>query len=397
MRAAHLAPKSVPRLTALPPLSLYVHVPWCLRKCPYCDFNSHALAGSLPEDEYVGAILRDLELSLPSIWGRPVRTVFIGGGTPSLLSPSAVETLLCGIRARVPLAPGAEITLEANPGNYEADKFEAFRTAGVTRLSLGIQSFDDAALRALGRVHDGREALAAAQAAKRIFPAVNFDLMFALPGQRTDDALADLETALALRPGHLSLYHLTIEPNTAFAHTPPEVPDEDAAAEMESALRQRLAAGGYAHYEVSAHALPGEQCRHNLNYWQFGDYLGLGAGAHGKISFPDGIFRQTRARNPRDYLAAVAAERPEESTRAVPDEDLAFEFMLNALRLRTGVPSAWFAERTGLDLAWIHAQIAEARRRGLLETDPLRLAATSLGRRFLDDLAGLFLPGPPPK
>lgn len=392
MQTAEFTFGQKPRLALLPPLSLYLHVPWCLKKCPYCDFNSHALSGDLPESAYVAALLRDLELSLPSIWGRSVLTVFIGGGTPSLLSPAALETLLSGIRARVSLAPGAEITLEANPGTFETEKFRAFRAAGITRLSLGIQSFGDAALSALGRVHDGQEALAAAESALEIFPAVNFDLMFALPGQNTAAALADLDTALGLGPGHLSLYHLTIEANTAFAHAPPPLPDEDAAAEMENTLRRRLTAAGYEHYEVSAHARPGQQCRHNLNYWQFGDYLGLGAGAHGKISFPDRITRQTRARKPKDYLAAVASDQPAETAREVPARDLGFEFLLNALRLRQGVPSAWFAERTGLPLARWQGAIGQARGKGLLEPDPLRLVATPLGRRFLDDLVSLFLP-----
>ncbi len=392
MQTADFVLAKEPQLAVLPPLSLYLHVPWCLKKCPYCDFNSHALKENLPETEYVLALLRDLELSLPSIWGRTVRTVFIGGGTPSLFSGAALEALLSGIRARVALAPDAEITLEANPGTFETEKFEAFRDAGVTRLSLGIQSFEDRALRALGRVHGRKEALAAAQAAIRIFPRTNLDLMFALPDQATAAAVADLETAIELRPGHLSLYHLTIEPNTAFALCPPVLPDEDMAAEMEDTLRQRLREARYEHYEVSAHALPGEQCRHNLNYWQFGDYLGLGAGAHAKISFPDRIVRQTRARSPKDYFAALAADQPAATTRTVPVQDLGFEFLLNALRLHRGVPSAWLAERTGLALASLQGPINEARRRGLLEPDPLRLVATAMGRRFLDDLVSLFLP-----
>lgn len=392
MQTADFVLAKEPQLAVLPPLSLYLHVPWCLKKCPYCDFNSHALKENLPETEYVLALLRDLELSLPSIWGRTVRTVFIGGGTPSLFSGAALEALLSGIRARVALAPDAEITLEANPGTFETEKFEAFRDAGVTRLSLGIQSFEDRALRALGRVHGRKEALAAAQAAIRIFPRTNLDLMFALPDQATAAAVADLETAIELRPGHLSLYHLTIEPNTAFALCPPVLPGEDMAAEMEDTLRRRLREAGYEHYEVSAHALPGEQCRHNLNYWQFGDYLGLGAGAHAKISFPDRIVRQTRARSPKDYFAALAADQPAATTRTVPVQDLGFEFLLNALRLHRGVPSAWLAERTGLALASLQGPINEARRRGLLEPDPLRLVATAMGRRFLDDLVSLFLP-----
>jgi oxygen-independent coproporphyrinogen-3 oxidase len=380
------------RLQALPPLAVYLHIPWCLAKCPYCDFNSHALRGELPEDEYVSALITDLEQSLPSIWGRPVVSVFLGGGTPSLLSPAAIDRLLSALRARLPLQPGAEVTLEANPGTFERERFRAFREAGVTRLSLGVQSFDDAKLAALGRIHNGREALAAAATAVEVFPESNLDLMFALPGQGVADALADVEAALAFAPTHLSCYHLTLEPNTAFARFPPPLPDADLAAEIEDAVRERLAAAGFVHYEVSAHARPGHACRHNLNYWQFGDYLGLGAGAHGKLSFPDRILRLQRPRSPRDYLAAVArgeaAERQE-----VKHEELAFEFMLNALRLTEGVAMALFAERTGLDPAILRQPLQRARERGLLKADALRLAATELGRRFLDDLVTLFLPG----
>ncbi|CAG0976179.1 Heme chaperone HemW [Burkholderiales bacterium] len=380
------------RLETLPPLSLYLHFPWCLRKCPYCDFNSHALQGELPEADYVAALLADLEMALPAIWGRRVLTVFLGGGTPSLFSPAAIATLLSGLRARLAGLPGAEITLEANPGTFEAERFQGYREAGVTRLSLGVQSFDEAKLAALGRVHGAREAHAAAASAVQIFPATNFDLMFALPGQNEAAALADVDAALAYAPQHLSCYHLSIEPNTWFARHPPVLPDGDAAAAIEDAVRVRLAAAGFLHYEVSAHARPGFLCRHNLNYWRFGDYLGLGAGAHGKISFPDRILRQTRARSPKDYLAAVAAGRPVEGAHEVAARDLGFEFALNALRLKQGVPLALFAERTGLTPAALLPALSAARARGLLVSDPLRLVATPLGQRFLDDLVGLFLP-----
>lgn len=385
-------PDPQPRLEALPPLSLYLHFPWCVRKCPYCDFNSHALAGELPEKDYVSALLRDLELALPTIWGRPVHSVFIGGGTPSLMSGAALETLLAGVRALLPLLPGVEITLEANPGTFEAAKFKAYRDAGVTRLSLGIQSFDDRALTALGRIHHGQEARVAAESARAHFSEVNFDLMFALPGQSVAAALADVDTAIALAPNHLSLYHLTVEPHTAFAHSRPKLPDEDTAVDIECAVRERAAEASFEHYEVSAHARPGARCRHNLNYWQFGDYLGLGAGAHGKISFPDRIVRDTRARLPKDYLAAVAAGQAWDSRREVPVPELGFEFMLSALRLKDGVPSAWLPERTGTALTVWLPPIEAARRRGLLTEDPRRLQATALGQRFLDDLVSLFLP-----
>jgi oxygen-independent coproporphyrinogen-3 oxidase len=338
-------------------------------------------------------LLADLEFALPAIWGRRVVSVFLGGGTPSLFRPESIDHLLAGIRARVAVLPDAEITLEANPGTFEAERFRGFRDAGVTRLSLGVQSFDSAQLAALGRVHDAPQAHAAAAAAVAIFPETNFDLMFALPGQDAAGALHDLRQALGYPVQHLSFYHLSIEPNTYFARHPPKVPDADAAAEIEEAVRAGLAAAGFEHYEVSAHARPGHACRHNLNYWRFGDYLGLGAGAHGKLSFPDRVLRQTRARNPRDYLAAVAAGRPVESERAVAPKELGFEFMLNVLRLKEGVPSALFGERTGLSPAVLQPALHAARARGLLEPDPRRLLATPLGQRFLDDLVALFLPG----
>jgi putative oxygen-independent coproporphyrinogen III oxidase len=383
-----------PRFATLPPLSLYVHVPWCLRKCPYCDFNSHALSApdaTPPEAAYVDALLADLEYALPSVWGRPVGTVFIGGGTPSLFSAEAIDRLLCGVRARLALLPDAEITLEANPGTFEREKFAGFRAAGVNRLSLGIQSFDPKQLRTLGRVHDEREARAAAEAALAIFGNVNFDLMYALPGQAVAEAEADLAAALVLAPPHLSFYHLTIEPNTLFHRHPPVLPDDDTAADIEDAVHAALADAGYRHYETSAYARGGRECRHNRNYWQFGDYLGIGAGAHSKLSFAERIVRQVRWKHPNQYLAEVARGRPVMEEHEVTRDDAGFEFMLNALRLTDGVPAALFAERTGFPLAIVQRQLGDAVRRGLLDPDPAWLRPTELGRRFLNELQGMFL------
>ncbi len=383
-----------PRFAALPPLSLYVHIPWCLKKCPYCDFNSHEAKGDLPEGDYVDALFADLEFALPSIWGRAVGTVFIGGGTPSLFSAAAIDRLLAGIRARVPLVPGAEITLEANPGTFEREKFAGYKTAGVTRLSLGIQSFSPEHLQALGRVHDEREARAAAEAALAIFGNVNFDLMYALPRQTVDDAAADVTAALAYAPPHLSFYQLTLEPNTLFHRHPPPLPDEDAAADIEDAVQAALAGAGYRHYETSAHARSGSECRHNLNYWRFGDYLGIGAGAHSKLSFPDRVVRQVRHKQPKQYLERVAAGVPLLENAEVSRADIGFEFMLNALRLTDGVAAALFAERTGYPLALVARELSEAATRGLIERDAAKIRPTALGRRFLNDLQALFLAGP---
>ena len=383
-----------PRFAALPPLALYVHVPWCLRKCPYCDFNSHEWRGAgsaLPEEAYVDALLADLESALPSIWGRRVGTIFIGGGTPSLFGAAAIDRLLGGIRARLPVAPDAEITLEANPGTFERDKFAGFRAAGVNRLSLGIQSFDPDQLRALGRVHDDRDARAAAEATLAIFGNVNFDLMYALPGQSVAAAEADVAEALAFGPPHLSFYHLTVEPNTLFHRYPPALPDDDAAADIDDAVRAALADAGYRNYETSAYAHEGRECRHNRNYWEFGDYLGIGAGAHSKLSFPDRIVRQVRWKQPQQYLERVGAGQPAMEETEVTRDDAGFEFMLNALRLAAGVPVALFAERTGHPLAIVQRGIGEAVRRGLLDPDPATIRPTALGRRFLNELQQIFL------
>ena len=386
-----VASSSRPRFAALPPLALYVHIPWCIRKCPYCDFNSHEAKGEMPEAAYVDALVADLEFALPSIWGRRVVSVFIGGGTPSLFSAASIDRLLAAVRARVPLAPDAEITLEANPGTFEREKFSAFRAAGVNRLSLGIQSFDPGHLRALGRVHDEKEARAAAEAALAIFGNVNLDLMYALPRQTIAQARTDVAAALAFAPPHLSFYQLTLEPNTLFHRDPPPLPDDDAAADIEDAVHSMLAEAGYRHYETSAHARTGSECRHNLNYWRFGDYLGIGAGAHSKVSFPDRIVRQIRFKQPRQYLERASAGAPLLEETEIARDDVGFEFMLNALRLTDGVPASLFAERTGYPLALVARELALATARGLLESDPTNIRPTALGRRFLNDLQSLFL------
>ena len=392
--AAPVALPSTPRFDAPPPLALYVHIPWCLKKCPYCDFNSHEHAdrAALPEARYVDALLADLEFALPSIWGRRVGSIFFGGGTPSLFGAEAIDRALAGIRARVPVAPDAEVTLEANPGTFEQEKFAGFKAAGVNRLSLGIQSFDPQKLRALGRVHDEREARAAAAAALAIFGNVNFDLMYALPDQTLAQARADLATALAYEAPHLSFYHLTIEPNTLFHRRPPPLPDDDTAAGIGEAIEEALVGAGYLHYETSAFARSGRECRHNLNYWRFGDYLGIGAGAHSKLSFPERVLRQVRYKQPEQYLAQVERGSPLLEEREVGRSEIGFEFMLNALRLTEGVPVSLFAERTGFPLAMIERQLAEAERRGLLERDHRQIRPTALGRRFLNDLQAQFLP-----
>jgi len=386
-----VASPSKPRFAALPPLSLYLHIPWCIRKCPYCDFNSHEAKGDVPESAYVDALVADLEFALPSIWGRRITSIFIGGGTPSLFSAAAIDRLLAAIRARVPLSPEAEITLEANPGTFEREKFTGFHAAGVNRLSLGVQSFNPEHLRALGRVHDENEARRAAEAALAIFGNVNFDLMYALPRQTLAEAQADVAAALAFAPPHLSFYQLTLEPNTLFHRHPPPLPDDDAAADIEDAVHGMLADAGYHHYETSAHARLGSECRHNLNYWRFGDYLGIGAGAHSKLSFPDRIVREIRFRQPKQYLERAAGGDPLAESVEITRDDIGFEFMLNALRLADGVPASLFAERTGHPLALVARALEQATARGLIERDPASIRATALGRRFLNDLQTLFL------
>jgi putative oxygen-independent coproporphyrinogen III oxidase len=380
-------------LAALPPLALYVHLPWCLKKCPYCDFNSHeAVPAALPEARYLDALVADLDAALPQVWGRRVSSVFIGGGTPSLFSPAGIDRLLADIRARLPLEPGCEITLEANPGTFERERFRAYRAAGVTRLSIGVQSFDDTMLERIGRVHDSRQARAAVAEACEAFETLNLDLMYALPGQSLAQLAADLETALAFAPPHLSIYHLTIEPNTAFANAPPSaLPDDDTASEMLDLIARRTQAAGLARYEVSAFARPGHRCAHNLNYWQFGDYLGIGAGAHGKLSLPDRIVRQVRWREPAMYMANALAGRAVSNEQCVTAQQLPFEYMLNALRLADGFELARFAERTGQSIAVIDEALQRAQARGLIERDALQVRPTARGFDFLSDLQTLFL------
>ena len=377
-------------LAMLPPLALYVHIPWCVRKCPYCDFNSHERSGALPEQEYVAKLLADLEQLLPSVWGRRLVSVFIGGGTPSLFSPDAIDALLSGVRARIAVEPIAEITLEANPGTVEAARFRGFRDAGVNRISLGVQSFDDKMLTALGRIHTAAEARRGVEAALASFDNVNLDLMYGLPAQTMDMALADIRQALAIGVPHVSAYQLTIEPNTAFYSRPPVLPEHDACADMQLAIEEALAGAGYQHYETSAFARPGHRCKHNLNYWEFGDYLGIGAGAHGKISFPDRVTRHERIKQPRDYMSAETTIAREGTVAAA---ELPFEFMLNALRLVDGFPLTLFAERTGLPLATVQAQLAQAERKGLIQCDWQRLRPTERGRLFLNELLALFVGG----
>jgi putative oxygen-independent coproporphyrinogen III oxidase len=380
------------QLPALPPLSLYVHLPWCLQKCPYCDFNSHEIEpGEMPQQRYLDALVADLDAALPLIWGRTIHSVFIGGGTPSLFSPQGIDQLLGAIRARLKLEPACEVTLEANPGTFEKDRFRAFRSAGVTRLSIGVQSFNDTHLKALGRVHDRGQAIAAAEEAALAFDTFNLDVMYALPGQTLEQLEQDLLQALALMPPHISIYHLTIEPNTWFAKFPPPIPDDDSAYAMLDRITEMAAAAGMDRYEVSAYAKPGHRCWHNLNYWQFGDYLGLGAGAHSKLSFPHRVVRQVRYRDPNLYMRNALAGQALAQDHEVARADLPFEFMLNALRLKDGFAPAQFSERTGLALSAIEPALQEAEHKGLIERNLERIRPTSRGFDFLNDLQALFL------
>jgi putative oxygen-independent coproporphyrinogen III oxidase len=416
MRARELTEYMRPgllQLQALPPLALYLHLPWCIRKCPYCDFNSHAVRGDeavvrwagaqaaipvavqapteLPEQRYIDALIADLEAALPLIWGRTVHTIFIGGGTPSLFSPQAIDRLLGEVRARLRLEADCEITLEANPGTFEVNRFRAYRAAGVTRLSVGVQSFDDDLLRAVVHAAHGAQARAAVQEAAESFDTFNLDLMYALPGQTPEMLDADLATALSLAPPHLSVYHLTIEPNTFFAKYPPALPEDDIAYAMLDRITEATGRVGMQRYEVSAYAKPGHVCQHNHNYWQFGDYLGIGAGAHSKLTFAHRVVRQVRLREPGLYmdgaLAGAALAQDEDVRRA----DLPFEFMLNALRLRDGFVLQDFTERTGLPLSAIASALGEAERKGLLQRDAARAWPTERGFDFLSDLQELFL------
>jgi coproporphyrinogen III oxidase-like Fe-S oxidoreductase len=413
------------RFQALPPLSLYVHIPWCARKCPYCDFNSHEARGAVPEDRYVAALIADLEQALPQVWGRRVHSLFLGGGTPSLFSARGIDAILSAVRARLAIAADAEVTLEANPGTAEAGKFRDFRAAGVNRLSLGIQSFDPRHLKSLGRIHDGREARAAIDMARAHFDNFNLDLMYGLPGQTPEEARADIEAALKYEPPHLSCYHLTIEPNTYFFRYPPQLPDDETAAAMQEAIEARLAEAGYEHYETSAFArrreergerreeetrvngaaenppliphpsslIPprGARCAHNMNYWLFGDYLGIGAGAHGKLSFPGRVVREMRVKHPERYIEAAERGNPLQERREVAPSEIPFEFMMNVLRLNQGFVAGLFEERAGLPLTAVLRELGEAERRGLIERDHAHIAPTPLGRRFLNDLLQIFL------
>ncbi|RZI63334.1 MAG: oxygen-independent coproporphyrinogen III oxidase-like protein, partial [Variovorax sp.] len=374
------------QLASLPPLSLYVHLPWCLRKCPYCDFNSHewrASGDALPEQRYLDALVADLDAALPLIWGRTVHTIFIGGGTPSLFSPESIDRLIGDLRARLKLAPDCEITLEANPGTFERDRFRAYRAAGVTRLSVGVQSFNDQHLQALGRVHDGKQAIAAVEEAASAFDTFNLDLMYALPCQTPAQLEADLAQAMALAPPHLSIYHLTIEPNTYFAKFPPVVPEDDAAYAMLDRITERTGELGMERYEISAYAREGHRCAHNLNYWQFGDYLGIGAGAHSKLSFAHRLLRQVRFREPQRYMNQALSGAAVAQSDEVAIADLPFEFMLNALRLKDGFTMAQFGERTGLATTAIQRGLEEAEKKGLLQRDLWHAWPTERGLDFL--------------
>jgi len=389
--AHHMRP-GVLQLPALPPLSLYLHLPWCLRKCPYCDFNSHAAPdGELPQAAYVDALIADLEAALPLVWGRPVHSIFMGGGTPSLFAPQEIDRLLSAVRARLPLTPDCEISMEANPGTFERDRFRAFAQAGVTRLSIGVQSFNDAHLQALGRVHDGAQARAALEEAARSFATFNLDLMYALPGQSMAQLEADVHQALDFAPPHISIYHLTIEPNTYFAKFPPALPEDDTAYAMLDRITELTGLAGLERYEVSAYARAGHRCLHNLNYWQFGDYLGLGAGAHSKLSFAHRVVRQSRLRDPRLYLERAAQGRALAENQDVRRADLPFEYMLNALRLRDGFDLQAFRDRTGLPLSTIEKALAQAQAKGLVTRDAMHVRPTVKGFDFLSDLQSIFL------
>ncbi len=385
------------QFTSLPPLSLYIHLPWCVKKCPYCDFNSHALKGdsadSLPEDRYIDALMADLEHDLPRVWGRPVQSLFFGGGTPSLFSPAAIDRLLAAVRARLPLRPDAEITLEANPGTVELARFQGYRAAGVNRLSIGVQSFNAGHLRDLGRIHGRDEALRAASAARAAgFDNFNLDLMFGLPNQTVDEARADLQCALDLKPTHLSLYQLTIEPNTLFHTHPPSLPDDDRVWEIQSVLQAMTAAAGFQHYEISAYARDGLRARHNLNYWRFGDYLGIGAGAHAKITDANGITRLWKIKQPAEYMSKAGTTAAIGGEQRLTRADAAFEFMLNALRLSDGFEPALFQERTAQPLSLVEAAMQQAETLGLMARRHDRIQPTEKGLRFLNDLLCLFLP-----
>lgn len=410
------------RFSALPPLGLYIHLPWCVRKCPYCDFNSHLAPASpfrevavdasmlktanemdkttglaaqtLPMDlqrRYLDALVRDLDMQLPKIWGRKLYSIFIGGGTPSLFAPELIDELIGAVRARLVMPQSGEITMEANPGTFEQARFEGFRAAGVNRLSIGVQSFSDPHLQALGRIHQGEQARAAVASAVKLFDEVNVDLMYGLPNQSLEQALADVQAAIALNPSHLSLYQLTMEPNTLFALKPPPLPDDELLADIEEAVHRAAAGAGFQRYEISAFAKAGHRCQHNLNYWGFGDYLGIGAGAHAKISYPNRIERETRHRNPQAYMDEMLGAANPAETRQIQVKELPFEFMLNGLRLIDGVPEQYFIERCGRPVSDLQRALKVAVEKGLIEPTPGIFKPTELGFRFLNDLQELFL------
>jgi putative oxygen-independent coproporphyrinogen III oxidase len=374
-----------------PPLSLYIHIPWCVRKCPYCDFNSHEAKQEIPEAAYVEALIQDLEQATPLIWGRKIHSVFFGGGTPSLFSSESIDKILSHVRMLTPLEYGAEITLEANPGTVDIAHFQGYKEAGVNRVSLGIQSFDDRYLKALGRIHNTEQAQQAAHLAIETFERVNLDVMYALPEQTLEDALRDAELACQLNPAHLSFYHLTLEPNTPFHRTPPSLPDDDTSATMQEEVEKRLAQHGYINYETSAFAKSGMQCKHNLNYWTFGDYLGIGAGAHSKLSFHDKLIRQSRHKHPKRYMEFAPKGVAIDQEWVIAQEALGFEFMMNALRLHSGFATELFQQRTGLPLQSIEKTARAAAAQGLLSYDNNRIAPTLKGRRFLNNLLEMFL------
>ncbi|CAG0976011.1 Heme chaperone HemW [Methylophilaceae bacterium] len=374
-----------------PPLSLYIHIPWCVKKCPYCDFNSHESRQEIPEQAYVDALIADLEQSVPKVWGRKIRSVFFGGGTPSLFSPEAIDRILSQVRMLTPLEYEAEITLEANPGTVDAAHFKGYRDAGVNRLSLGIQSFDSRYLASLGRIHDEKQAITAAELALATFESVNLDVMYGLPNQSLEDALADAGRACELSPSHLSFYHLTLEPNTPFHRTPPSLPDDDTSAAMQEAIEQLLAQHGYEHYETSAFARKGKRARHNLNYWTFGDYLGIGAGAHSKLSYHDRITREARHKHPNRYLENTAKGLAIDSEWSISQDELGFEFMMNALRLTEGFEIGLFQLRTGLAISKIEPALKIAKDKGLIEIENNAIKPTLLGQRFLNELLQIFL------
>ena len=374
-----------------PPLSLYIHIPWCVKKCPYCDFNSHESRSEIPEKRYVAALIKDLEQSVPRVYGRKIKSVFFGGGTPSLFSSESIDEILSAVRMLTPLDYGAEVTLEANPGTVDTAHFAGYKQAGVNRVSLGIQSFNADYLKALGRIHDDKQAIAAAELALKTFEHVNLDVMYALPNQTLEHALQDAQMAVNLNPDHLSFYHLTLEPNTPFHRTPPSLPSDDVSADIQEQIETLLAENGYEHYETSAFCKPKSQARHNLNYWQFGDYLGIGAGAHSKLSYHDKITRETRHKSPKAFMEAAEAGKAVDNTWTIERADLGFEFMMNALRLTGGFETKLFQERTGLTLDLVSMRLAEASQKGLITQNHQLIQPTLLGQRYLNNLLEIFL------